>query len=286
MPERIDAHHHLWTYQKEEYSWISGEMSAIARDFLVSDLEKELAGAGIDGSVAVQAQQSLQETEWLLSLANNSERIRGVVGWAPISSHELPATLEKWRDEKKLKGLRHIIQDEPDEKFMERKDFNQGVSRLAGTGLVYDILIYEQHLPAAIAFVDRHPKQVFVLDHIAKPRIRERILTPWAANVREVARRSNVYCKLSGMVTEADWKNWNVEDLRPYFDVVLDAFGPARLMAGSDWPVCLLASAYVQWFETLRDLLRPLSASEKDQIFGCVAAKVYSLEKPAAAAMK
>ncbi|MGA2095296.1 MAG: amidohydrolase family protein [Candidatus Acidiferrum sp.] len=285
MPERIDAHHHLWLYRKEEHAWISGEMSAIARDFLVSDLEKELVGAGMDGSVVVQATQSLHETEWLLSLANNSERIRGVVGWAPISSYELPAALEEWRDEKKLKGLRHVIQDETDEKFMERGDFNRGVSQLAGTGLVYDILIYEWHLPAAIAFVDRHPKQAFVLDHIAKPRIRERILNPWAANVRELARRGNVYCKLSGMVTEADWENWNVEDVRPYVDVVLDAFGPARLMAGSDWPVCLLASTYVQWFDTLRDLLRPLSTSEKDLIFGGVAAKVYSLGKPAAAVM-
>jgi L-fuconolactonase len=283
MPERIDAHHHLWAYRKEDYAWISDEMSAIARNFLPSDLERELAGSGIDGSVAVQARQSLQETEWLLSLVKNSERIRGVVGWAPISSPEFPRLLEKWRGEEKLKGVRHVIQDEPDDKFMYREDFNRGIAQLSGTDFIYDILIYERHLPAAIAFVDRHPNQMFVLDHIAKPRIREAIIEPWAANLRELARRENVYCKLSGMVTEADWKSWTIEDLRPYFDVVLDAFGPARLMAGSDWPVCLLASSYSQWFDTLRSLIQPLSSPEKDMILGSVATKVYSLANERAA---
>ena len=280
MPERIDAHHHLWTYRKEDYAWISNEMGVLARDFLLSDLEEAVAEAGVDGTVVVQTSHTLQETEWLLSLAKKSERIRGVVGWAPIASAKFPAILEKWRGEKKLKGLRHVIQDEPDEKFMYGEDFNRGISSLGGSALVYDILIYERHLPAAIAFVDRHPNQVFVLDHIAKPRIREAIRDPWAANLRELARRDNVYCKLSGMVTEADWKKWIISDLRPYFDVVLRAFGPARLMAGSDWPVSLLASTYAQWFNTLREFLLPLSTSEKDLILGGVATKVYSLEKP------
>lgn len=285
IAEQIDAHHHLWSYKKEDYPWISDEMSLLSRDFLVCDLEKELAVAGIEGTVAVEARQTLQETEWLLSLAKNSGHIRGVVGWAPISSAEFPALLERWRGEEKLKGLRHVIQDEPDEKFMDRKDFNRGISALPVSGLVYDILIYERHLPAAIAFVDRHPNQVFVLDHIAKPRIREAILEPWAANLRELARRENVSSKLSGLVTEANWKKWTIHDLRPYFDVVLDAFGPARLMAGSDWPVCLLASSYGKWFDAVRDLVEPLSASEKELILGGVAAKVYSLETPARAAM-
>lgn len=249
----------------------------LSRDFLLRDLEKEIAGAGIDGTVALQARQTLQETEWLLSLAKNCEQLRAVVGWAPISSAEFPAILEKWHFEEKLKGLRHVIQDEPDEKFMDRKDFNRGISRLAASGLVYDILIYERHLPAAIAFVDRHPDQVFILDHIAKPRIREAILEPWAANLRELARRDNVYCKLSGMVTEANWEKWTINDLRPYFDVVLDAFGPARLMAGSDWPVCLLASSYTKWFDTVRELIEPLSTPEKDLILGSVATRAYSL---------
>jgi L-fuconolactonase len=277
MRERIDAHHHLWTYCQEDYAWISEEMNVIAHDFLVSDLERELAGAGVDGAIAVQACQTLQETDWLLSLAKSSEFIRGVVGWAPIANAKFPEILEKWRSERNLKGLRHVIQDELDERFMYREDFNRGISSLAGSGLVYDILIYERHLPAAIAFADRHPNQVFVLDHIAKPRIREAILEPWAGNLRELARRDNVYCKLSGMVTEADWKNWTIDDLRSYFNVVLEAFGPARLMAGSDWPVCLLATTYGKWFDTLRSLIQPLSSREKDMILGSVATKVYSL---------
>lgn len=286
MTERIDAHHHLWIYQKEQYAWISEEMGALARDFLLSDLEKELRGANVDGTLVVQASQTLEESEWLLSLANDSKQIRGVVGWAPLYSDKLPAILEIWRGEKKLKGLRHVIQDEPDEKFMERHDFNRGISCLAASGLVYDILIYEHHLPAAIAFVDRHPNQVFVLDHIAKPRIREALLEPWAAHLRELARRENVYCKLSGMVTEADWKKWSIEDLRPYFDVVLDAFGPGRLMAGSDWPVCLLASGYRRWFDTVLELIRPLSTSERDLILGGVAARIYSVGEAASSAKK
>lgn len=283
MPERIDAHHHLWIYSMENYGWISGEMGAIARDFLPDDLEKEIAAAGVDGTVVVQASHTLHETEWLLGLAKDSKHIRGVVGWAPISSAAFPGILDKWRGEKKLKGLRHVIQDEPDENFMYREDFNRGVAQLAGTGLVYDILIYERHLPAAIAFVDRHPKQVFVLDHIAKPSIRDGVFEPWARNLRELARRENVYCKVSGMVTEADWEKWTSEDLRPYFEIVLGAFGPARLMAGSDWPVCLLATSYSKWFATLREFAQALSASEKDLIFGEVAAQVYSLGKPIAA---
>jgi L-fuconolactonase len=278
MAERIDAHHHLWSYRKGDFAWISQEMSALAHDFLLPDLEKELALAGIHGTVAVQARQTLQETEWLLSLAKDFDRIRGVVGWAPIASAEFSVILEKWRSEEKLKGLRHVIQDEPDEKFMDREDFNRGISSLAASGLVYDILICERHLPDAISFADRHPNQLFVLDHIAKPRIREGVLEPWAVNLRELARRENVYCKLSGMVTEADWKKWTITDLRPYFDVILDAFGPARLMAGSDWPVCLLSSSYGKWFDTLRELIDPLSTSEKEEILGSVATKVYSLQ--------
>jgi len=277
MPERIDAHHHLWQYDRRQYAWINDAMKPLARHFLPADLEEATSTAGIQGTVVVQARQCLDETQWLLELAEQSSLIRGVVGWAPIATPDLQGVLEEWRSEKKLVGLRHVVQDEPDEQFLLRREFNTGICQLKKYSLVYDILIYEKHLPAAIPFVDRHPNQVFVLDHIAKPPIREHCLEPWNKNIRELARRPNVFCKLSGMVTEADWVNWRPADLQPYLDVVLEAFGPRRLMAGSDWPVCLLATTYARWWTTLQELLRPLSASERDLILGEVASQVYSL---------
>lgn len=278
MNDRIDAHHHLWRYNQDEYGWICAGMEPIARDFLPADLQSEITTCGVVGTVVVQTRQSLAETDWLLQLAENSAEIRGVVGWAPISDPDFPLILEQLEPVKKLKGLRHIVQAEPDDEFILRADFNNGIGALAGTGLVYDILIYERHLPATIKFVDRHPKQVFVLDHIGKPRIKEGLLEPWRSNLMELAKHENVYCKLSGMVTEADWKNWNVKDLRPYADSALEAFGPRRLMFGSDWPVCLLATSYQGWFQTAENLVSELSAAEKSLVFGAVASKVYSLE--------
>jgi L-fuconolactonase len=286
MVERIDAHHHLWRYTIEEYGWITEDMSALARDFLPQDLRRELLVSGIHGSIAVQARQTLDETWWLLRLADEVDFIRGVVGWAPLASPEFAAVLERLQASEKLKGLRHIIQDEPDDNFMQRPDFNAGVALLQQYGLVYDILIFERQLPAAISFVDRHPAQVFVLDHIAKPRIADRKLEPWRTNIRELARRENVYCKLSGMVTEANWKSWGPADLQPYFDVVLQAFGPKRVMVGSDWPVCLLATTYQTWFSTLEEFIRPLSLAEREMILGGVAGEVYSLARGASAIRK
>src|SRR5580704_5155552 len=280
MTERIDAHHHLWRYSKEEYGWIAGNMASIARDFLPQDLEQVLTSSGIQGSVSVQARQSLEETEFLLNLAQEFPIIRGVVGWAPIASPEFPQVLERFHHFEKLKGFRHVVQDEPDDRFLLRPDFNAGIASFKRYGLIYDILIFERQLPAAISFVDRHPSQVFVLDHIAKPRIRDRALEPWRTNIRELARRENVYCKLPGMVTEANWTDWRCADLKPYFDVVLDAFGPKRLMAGSDWPVCCLATTHREWFSTIDELIGGLSVAERELILGGVAIKVYSL-KPA-----
>jgi L-fuconolactonase len=257
-------------------------MPQLRRDFLVEDLEGELSAAGFAGAVAVQARQSREETDWLLALAGGSQAILGVVGWAPIASRQFPVELEHLRGESKLKGLRHVIQDEPDENFILGEDFNRGIRAMKGSSLVYDILIFERHLPAAIQFVDRHPEQVFVLDHVAKPRIRDQVLDPWRNNICELARRDNVYSKISGMVTEADWSTWTVHDLRPYFEVVLDAFGPSRLMTGSDWPVCLLASTYRKWVDTLQTLVGGLSAAEQDRILGGTANEVYRLRLNAA----
>lgn len=277
MAERIDAHHHLWRYSTAEYGWIGPGMEAIARDFLPSDLAPELQRCGISGAVAVQARQSLAETEWLLEQAKQSDLIRGVVGWAPIAEASFARVLERWKDEALLKGLRHVVQDEPDDNFLDGGAFNEGVARIAPTGLVYDILIYERQLPAAIRFVDRHPNQIFVLDHLAKPRIKVSGLQPWRENFRELARRDNVFCKISGLVTEADWNRWRPEDLRPYVEAALEAFGARRLMMGSDWPVCLLASSYERWYETLQGFLRRISQSEQEMIFGGTATQVYSL---------
>ena len=278
MADRIDAHHHLWRYDAEHYGWIDDRMSALRRDYLAAEFGGELKSEHITGSVLVQVQQSLEETDWLLSQASASEWIRGVVGWAPISSPEFPGILRRLCHQDKLRGLRHIVQDEPDERFILRPDFNRGIAAMTGSGLVYEILIYERHLPLAIEFVSRHPGQVFVLDHLAKPRVRERELDPWRARLTELARHENVWCKLSGLVTEADWQRWTVNDLHPYFNVALDAFGPRRLMAGSDWPVCLLASSYARWWETVHELLGQLSEEDRDAILGKNAVEVYRLQ--------
>lgn len=276
--ETIDAHHHLWRYTQEEYGWIGEDMKTLRRDFLPGHLEAEMQAAGVNGAVAVQARQSLAETEWLLSMAESPTSVlRGVVGWASIASDQFPAALERLRGRKKLKGLRHVIQDEADPNFINGADFNRGIAALMGSGLVYDILIYERHLEAAIEFVDRHPGQVFVLDHMAKPRIRERVMEPWWKNISELGRRGNVYCKLSGLVTEGNWTSWTAEDLRPYVDVVLESFGPQRIMAGSDWPVCLLATTYGKWFETVDCMIHSLSSTERDRIRGGTAVEVYRL---------
>ena len=275
--EQIDAHHHLWRYTPEEYGWIDEEMKVLRLDFLPRDLYAEIAAAGIDGTVAVQARQTLEETRWLLDLAEQSEAIRGVVGWAPIAGEDFPACMEEFDGRAKLKGLRHVIQGEKDEHYILREDFNSGIRTMLGSGLVYDILIYERHLPQTIDFVDEHPKQVFVLDHIAKPPIAGGVMEPWATRMRELAKRENVWCKVSGMVTEADWKNWSPETLKPYLDVVVEAFGPARLMAGSDWPVCLLASGYAQWWDVLRAYFLAFSDAERAKVFGATAIEVYGL---------
>jgi L-fuconolactonase len=281
MALRIDAHHHLWQYSPEEYGWIGDAMQTLQRDFTPADLKREMEPASIDGAVAVQARQTLEETRWLLRLADANTFLRGIVGWAPLASPEFSRHLDDFSAHPKLKGLRHVLQDEPQDDYMLREDFNRGVAALAGTGLVYDILIYEKHLPIAAEFVDRHPNQVFVLDHLAKPPIREQRLAPWREHLRTLAARPHVFCKLSGLVTEADWQHWTIDDLRPYFDTALDCFGPSRLLAGSDWPVCLLATGYTRWWQTLSELISSLSNSEQAAILGENAMRIYRLDSEA-----
>jgi L-fuconolactonase len=272
----IDAHHHFWTYTPAEYGWIDDAMAVIRRDFLPGDLAREIREAGIDGVISVQARQTIEETDWLLDLAEKHDFIRGVVGWVPLISPAVDADLARFATNSKLKGVRHVLQGEADE-YMSRPDFNAGLARLRDHDLVYDILIVERQLPAATALVDRHPGQKFVLDHVAKPRIRENVLSPWRENVRELARRPNVFCKISGMVTEADYRGWTPEHLRPYVDTVLEAFGPSRLMFGSDWPVCLVACAYTRWAQTVRQFTAALSPSEQRDILGDSARRAYRI---------
>ena len=273
----IDAHHHLWQYNDRDYKWMSGAMGGLRRDYLVADLESVTREAGVTGTIAVQARQSLVETEWLLDLAAQHPLILGVVGWAPLCSPKVEDELERLAQHKQLRSVRHVLHDEPDDFFMLRDDFNCGVSLLRNLGLAYDILIFERHLPQTIDFVDRHPGQVFVVDHIAKPRIKDRVVSPWRENIARLAKRENVYCKVSGMATEADWSAWTSEQMRPYFDTVLEAFGPKRLMFGSDWPVLTLAGSYRQWVDTFRSYISELSENEQREMSEGTARRAYRL---------
>jgi L-fuconolactonase len=275
---KVDAHHHFWKYSANEYPWINDSMAALRRDFLPEHLEKEIAHAGISGVVSVQARQSIVETEWLLSLADGNDFIKGVVGWVPLADPAVKQVIEKYAANPKLKSVRHVVQDEPDDCFILRDDFNLGVSALKDFDLAYDLLIFERQLQASIEFVDRHPRQIFVLDHIAKPRIKESALEPWRKNIRELARRENVYCKISGMVTEAAWKKWDEAQLQPYLEIVLEAFGSKRLMFGTDWPVCLAATTYARWLEIVYRFAAKLSDDERDWLFGKTAIEAYQLK--------
>lgn len=274
---KIDAHQHFWKYDPAEYGWIDDGMARLRRDFLPADLRGNLKAEGFDGSIAVQARQRPEETDWLLSLARDAEILRGVVGWVPLRTDSLRGELERLTGNPLLKGVRHVVQDEPDDGFILGEDFNRGVAMLCEFGLVYDLLIRERHLPQTIAFVDRHPGQVFVLDHIAKPKIRVGEIEPWKANITALAQRQNVFCKLSGLVTEGDVARPSYETLLPYMEIVLDAFGPARLMYGSDWPVCLQACAYATWATWVREFIATLSPSEQARILGDTAVEAYKL---------
>ncbi len=276
--ERIDSHHHLWRYSVEEFPWITPDMGGLKRDFMPQDLLPELQRSRVTGAVVVQARQTLEETRWLLDCARSTAWIRGVVGWAPVATVNFAAILDELLQFDKLKGLRHVIQDEPDD-FILGGDFNAGLASMLGTGLVYDVLIHERQLPNAAEFVRRHPQQVFVLDHLAKPRVSARRMEPWRSNLKTLAVRQNVFCKVSGLTTEADWANWTTDELEPFLDAALEAFGPERLMVGSDWPVCLLATTYSRWWDAVQEWAQCLSAAEQDALLGGTATEVYRLDE-------
>jgi len=274
---QIDSHQHFWGYDPAEYGWIDDSMAALRRDFLPTDLQREIQAVGIDGVISVQARQSLAETRWLCTLAAEHPFVKGVIGWVPLTNAYVKDDLETLAHCHTLKAVRHVVQDEPDDQFLLRDDFNRGIDALGDFWLAYDLLIFERQLPQAIEFVDRHPYQTFVLDHLAKPRARDHQLEPWASNIHKLAERENVYCKLSGLPTEADWREWTEHELSIYWEVILHTFGPRRIMFGSDWPVCLLAANYRSWYEVCRRFASGLSADDQDRIFGGTAIEAYRL---------
>jgi L-fuconolactonase len=275
--ECIDAHHHLWRYLPPGPPWMTDSMEVLRRNFLVDDLRAVTTDAGITGTIVVETERSIEETLWLSETAANDDLIRGIVGWAPLTHPEIASELERMAQLPKLRAIRHPIHDEADDQFVLREDFNRGIAALKQFNLRYDILIFEKHLAQTIQFVDRHPDQVFIVDHVAKPRIRDRVLSPWKDRISELARRQNVYCKLSGMVTEADWNTWTDDVLSPYIEAVLEAFGPRRVMFGSDWPVVTLASSYKRWLDTVRNAIARLSPSEQERILSATAIEAYGL---------
>lgn len=277
---RLDSHQHFWKFNPAEYGWMQPDWP-IRRDFLPSDLQPLLNQHQLDGSIAVQARQSIEESRWLLSLADQSGLIKGVVGWVDLRSDCVEEQLAELAPHSRFVGVRHVVQDEPDDRFVLRPDFIRGISKLRQFDLTYDLLLFPQQLPAAIELVRRFPEQPFVLDHVAKPRIREGTLSPWREHIRELAQAPNVCCKISGLVTEADWANWKPEDYRPYLDVVFESFGEDRLMFGSDWPVCLLAGSYERVFKLVEEYVQQLSAEGRAKFFGENAARFYGISAEA-----
>lgn len=274
----IDSHQHFWRYDPVRDAWITDAMSILKRDFLPEDLERECTLNGVDSTIVVQADQSEEETLFLLDLAEKYERIAGVVGWVDLCSPSVEERLQAFSQYKKLCGFRHIAQAEPDDQFLVGRDFTRGISLLREFGFTYDILIYPKQLPAAMELTASFPEQRFVVDHLAKPQIKDGCSEPWASYMRTIAQNANVFCKVSGLVTEADWLRWKPEDIWPYLDVVFEAFGPERLMFGSDWPVCLLAASYQRVMQLIETYVKTHAAQHKENIFGGNAFRFYGLK--------
>jgi len=274
----IDAHQHFWRYDPREYDWIDESMACLRRDFLPDGLKPELERAGFQGCVAVQARQTVEETRWLLELAAAAPFVLGAVGWVDLQSPEVHSQLETFAKNPKLVGIRHVVQGEPDDRFLLRPEFLRGISMLEEFDLAYDILIYTRHLPVAAEFVRQFPRQRFVLDHLAKPPIKSGSSQPWARGIRDLAAFPNVLCKLSGLVTEADWQQWKPEHLAPYIDVAFDCFGPDRLMIGSDWPVCTVAASYARAIDVVKDYLSRHPAQVQAAVLGENARRFWKLK--------
>ena len=274
---RIDSHQHFWRFNPTDYGWMKPDWP-IRRNFLPQDLEPELRKCRLEGCVAVQARQSLEESRWLLELADASPIIRGVVGWVDLRSPDVSMQLEQFVKHPRFVGVRHVVQDEPDDNFMLREDLQRGIAALAEFDLTYDLLVFPRQLPAAIALAQKFSTQPFVLDHLAKPLIKHGVVSPWREQIQELAKLPNVFCKISGMVTEADWQAWRAEDFKSYLDVTFEAFGLDRLMFGSDWPVCLLAGSYERVFALVDDYVNQFQIKDRAKFFGNNAASFYGLD--------
>lgn len=274
----IDAHQHFWQYDPKRHEWIDDSMSVIRRDFLPYDLQKVYETEGISGCVAVQADQTEAETKYLLELAGLYDFIKGVVGWVDLRATDIQEKLDHFSQYRKLVGFRHVVQGESDVNFLLRKDFMRGIEELLPYHFTYDILVYPHQLGAVLEFVRQHPHQSFVIDHLAKPYIKDGFYDGWALLMRAIARQENVHCKVSGMVTEADWDHWTYKDLVPYLDLVFEVFGPNRIMYGSDWPVCLVAAQYPLVKGIVEQYLVKLSPDEQAKVWGLNAKRFYSLE--------
>jgi L-fuconolactonase len=274
---RIDSHQHFWRYNAPDYPWISDRMEILRRDYLPQDLQPLLESIEFAGSIAVQARQAIEETEWLLQLADQHALIKGVVGWVDLRSASLRQQLERFAAHPKLAGVRHVVQDEPDDNFMLLPEFRRGIAQLQEFDLTYDLLLFPKHLPVAVKLVAEFPKQPFVLDHLAKPAIANCQISPWSEDLRELARLPNVYCKISGMVTEATWNQWKPADFHRYLDVALNCFGPDRLMIGSDWPVCTVSGNYGSVMQITLDFLKKLPPAVQAAILGGNCAQFYGV---------
>ena len=274
----IDSHQHFWKYEPVKHSWIDDEMAVIRKDFMPADLHQVYKEHDMDGCVAVQADQTLEETDFLLQLSHENNFIKGVVGWVDLRDPNVDEVLEKYHRFKKVKGFRHIVQGESDHNFLLRPNFLRGISYLEKYGYTYDILIFPHQLGATLEFVKQFPHQKFVIDHMAKPYIKDSFYDGWAVLMTEIAKQENVFCKLSGMITEADYNAWSSRQIVPYMEVVLGAFGADRVMFGSDWPVCLVAGNYGQVKSLVTDFIADLAASEQDAIMGGNATTFYSLK--------
>lgn len=274
----IDSHHHLWKYSADQYGWMDDGMVVLKRDHLANELRQIAVESNVDGFVTVQARQSLAENDDLLAIAKDEPLIRGIVGWVPLSDPNVGDALDRYAAEPLFKGVRHVVQDEPDDRYILGTEFNRGVAQIASRSLVYDILIFAKHLAATIDFVDQHPSQPMVVDHIAKPTIRtEQFDETWVKQFRDLAKRENVKCKFSGVVTEVRDETWSIDTIRRYWNVALDAYTPKRLMFGSDWPVCLLKTSHRKWVDTVKELAGELSQDEQADLFANTAIKAYNL---------
>jgi L-fuconolactonase len=274
---RIDAHNHFWLFNKADYGWIDDSMALLRDDFTPQRFRKVLDAAGIDGTIAVQARQSLEETRWLLQLAEANDFIKGVIGWVDLCSPQLQQQLQEFEGCSKLKGFRHVLQDEPDDSFMLQPAFIDGIKLLADIGYCYEILVFARQLGAVQKLLQQLPEMRLVIDHIAKPDLKEHSSRNWFGDMHSISAYPNVYCKLSGMVTEADWNNWNAKDIRPYIDHVIQRFGGERVMFGSDWPVCLVAADYLGVKALVEEYLNQHYPQFKNNIFGLNASRFYQI---------